>query len=76
VELNSRGGGTGKKSLSFAIKQPNNNGKCSGSTAESEYAQADTAEESLIKQGTDKVLNSSKTCKMKTIFVKEIAAGG
>lgn len=57
------------------MKQPDDNGPRSSSTAEGEYIWEEKGEASLGKQGTDKVLNSSKTCKMKTIFVKETAVG-
>lgn len=74
MKLNSRGGGTGKGMIWSAMKQPNNDGKCSSLSVEGEDEQEKT-EASLVKQETDKGLNSSKTGKMKTIFAKETAVG-
>lgn len=77
MELNSRGRGgiREKKSVLFAMKQPDDNGKCSSLTVEDEYIQEEKAEASLLKRGTDKVQNSSKRCKMKSIFGKGTAVG-
>lgn len=75
MKLNSRGGGTGKGMIWSAMKQHNSDGKCSSLSVEGEDEQEEKAETSLVKQGTDKGLNSSKTGKMKTIFAKETAVG-
>lgn len=75
MKLNSRGEGTGKGMIWSAMKQPNNDGKCSSLSVEGEDKQEEKSEASLVKQGTDKGPNSSKTGKMKTIFAKETAVG-
>ena len=49
--------------------------KCLNLTMESGYIRGEKAEASLIRQGTDKVLNSGKTQKMKNILVKETTVG-
>lgn len=74
MKLNSRGGGTGKGMIWSAMK-PNNDGKCSSLSVEGKDEQEEKSEASLVKQGTDKGPNSSKTGKMKTIFAKETAVG-
>lgn len=70
-----RRGEQGRKVFSLQWNNPTVMVKCSSSAAQSEYIWGEKAEASLIRQRTDKVLNSGKAGRMKNIFVQETAAG-